>query len=156
MRGLVVLLFLVVSSAARAWEFAPVPTCTLRHAFDGGSVEITWDPARPEPYAIALTRREAWPQGTDFAMAFEGPRGLVISTRRHRLSDGGTTLTVTDRGFGNVLDGLEFNDRALADLAGARLDFSLAGAAGPVRDFRACADAVLALHKAARNAPGGT
>jgi hypothetical protein len=144
MRGVLILVLLAVTSPARAWEFDPMPICTLRHASDGGTVEITWDPARAEPYAIALTRRDGWPGGPEFEMVFEGPRGLAISTRRHRLSDGGTTLIVTDRGFGNLLDGLAFNDRVTADLAGARLGFPLAGAAGPVRDFRACAAAALA------------
>jgi hypothetical protein len=151
MRSAVVLLSLTLASPASAWEFSPIPICTLRHDENGGSVTLTWDPSRAEAYAIALSRGEAWPEGAVFAISFDGPRALSISTERHVISDGGTTLTVTDRGFGNVLDGLEFNDRAVADLAGTQVSFSLAGAAGPVRDFRACTSAAVASAR-----PAGT
>lgn len=110
---------------------------------------LTWDPSRAEAYAIALSGADAWPDGAVFSMSFDGPRGLTISTERHVISEGGATLTVTDRGFGNVLDGLEFNDRAIAILDGAQVSFSLAGAAGPVRDFRACTSAAVASGRTA-------
>lgn len=142
MRALLVLLALVQPAAA--WEFSPVPVCTLRHEGTEGAVTVTWDPRRDEAYAITVTRNEAWPGGAVFAIGFEGRRGLTISTRRHVLSEDGTALTVTDRGFGNVLDGLEFNDRAIADLGGSQVAFALADAAGPVREFRACTGAAVA------------
>jgi hypothetical protein len=139
-----VLLSLTLATSASAWEFSPVPVCTLRHGDETGSVTLTWDPTRDQAYAIAVSRGAPWPDGSMFAITFEGARGLTISTGRHVISDDGSTLTVTDRGFGNVLDGLEFGDRAVADLDGARIVFSLAGAAGPVRDFRACTAASVA------------
>jgi hypothetical protein len=63
----------------------------------------------------------------------------MITTDRHVLSDGGTSLTVTDRGFGNVLDGLQFNNVATALLGNTAVVIPLANAAEPVARFRACA-----------------
>jgi hypothetical protein len=125
----------------RAWEFTPAPVCTLSHETADAAVTVTWDPRRPEPYAIAVTRGAPWAGAPVFAMRFDGPRGNMIVTDRHAVSDGGRTLTVTDRGFGNVLDGLEFNDSATALLGDEAVPFPLEGAAGPVRAFRACAEA---------------
>ena len=48
---------------------------------------------------------------------------------------------MTDRGFGNVLNGLEFNDTAIAIAGETRVPFSLAGAAPEIQAFRACTDA---------------
>ncbi len=135
-------LFLVVAVPAHGWEFSPQPVCTLRHDGAEAAVEVTFDPRQAEPYAIALTRRGApWPDGPVFTMTFEGPRALTIGTDRHRRAEGGAALTVTDRGFGNVLDGLEFGDRAVARLANASARIDLTGAAEPVAAFRACAAA---------------
>ncbi|MEO1532112.1 MAG: hypothetical protein AAFU72_08085 [Pseudomonadota bacterium] len=101
---------------------------------------VTYDPRVPE-YAIALRRDVPWPKDALFAIRFDGPRGLTISTSRHQLSEGGTVLTVTDRGFGNVLDGLQFNDTATALTGSAALSVSLDGAAPAVEAFRACTTA---------------
>ncbi len=141
MRSLVLLL---LASPAAAWEFTPVPVCTLRHATGEAAVTITWDPRQTEAYAIRIDRPAGWPEGPVFSIDYAGPRPLVISTPRHRLSDDATALSVTDRGFGNVLDGLEFNSTATAVLGDARVPFALDGAAGPVRAFRACTEAPLA------------
>ena len=61
-----------------------------------------------------------------------------ISTTRHVLDEGGRRLTVTDRGFGNVLDGLQFNGRAIAIAGDTVVALDLAGAAPEVEVFRAC------------------
>jgi hypothetical protein len=135
---------LLVASPAQAWEFTPVPVCTLSHRTEDASVTVTFDPRQPEPYAIRVDRAAPWPEGPVFAIDYAGSRPLTISTSRHRLSDGGTAVTVSDEGFGNVLDGLEFNATATALLGDARVPFPLDGAAGPVRDFRACTVAPLA------------
>lgn len=125
-----------------AWEFTAVPVCTLWHETAEARLTVTWDPARREAYAIDIARRnEVWSQGPVFAMRFDGPAGLTITTNRHFLSEGGATVTVTDHGFGNVLNGLEFNDSATALLDGVAVPFPLDGAAGPVQDFRACTEA---------------
>jgi hypothetical protein len=137
------LVLLLVATPAGAWEFTPVPVCTLSHAEPEASVTVTWDPSLSEPYAIAVTRAVPWPEGPVFAIRYDGTRTLTISTGRHIRSDGGTTLTVTDRGFGNVLDGLEFNATATAMSGDAETAFSLDGASGPVRDFRTCTQAPL-------------
>ncbi len=71
-------------------------------------------------------------------MRFDGPRALAIGTDRHRLSGDGKSLTVTDLGFGNVLDGFQFNATATAIAAGTEVPFDLTDAAPAVREFRAC------------------
>ncbi|MEO0429037.1 MAG: hypothetical protein AAF160_16525 [Pseudomonadota bacterium] len=99
---------------------------------------VTYDP-RASEYAIALKRSVPWPRDAVFAIRFEGRQALTISTSRHELSEGGTVLTVTDRGFGNVLDGLQFNHTATALTGSATLSVPLDGAAPAVEGFRACA-----------------
>jgi hypothetical protein len=139
MRTLIALLCLA-ASPGWAWDFTPEPICTLSWADGDSSVVVTYDPRGPE-YAIALTRATPWPREPVFAIQFEGPRGITISTSRHRLSDSGRTLTVTDRGFGNVLDGLQYNDRANAVTGSATLAVPLEGAAPAVEAFRDCTQA---------------
>ena len=135
---------LIAATPLNAWEFSATPICILTHATQEITVRVTYDPRVPE-YVIALTRiAAAWPDAPVFTLQFDGPRGLAISTSRHRLSDGGTTLTVTDTGFGNVLDGLELNDTSTALIGAAQVAIPLSGAATAVRAFRACTDASLA------------
>ena len=134
----VLALFCLLATPAGAWEFRVDPVCTLSHEMTAGSVTVTYDPRLPVPYAISVTRAEPWPEGAVFGIAFGGVRDLTISTTRHVRGDGGRTLTVTDRGFGNVLDGLEFSARAVAFVGDATLSVPLAGAAPEVAAFRAC------------------
>jgi hypothetical protein len=138
-------LLLLAAAPARAWEFTPVPVCTLSHETAEAALTVTWDPAQEEPYAIRIDGAAPWPEAPVFAIEYAGPRPLVISTSRHRLTEAGRRVTVTDRGFTNVLDGLEFNGTATAVMGGTRLAFPLDGAAEPVRAFRACTAAALAL-----------
>ncbi len=137
------LAFAVAAAPALAWDFSPDPVCTL--SFDGKtSVTVTYDPRLSE-YAIRLTRPDRpWPPGAVFAIRFEGARGLTISTDRHASGDGGTTLTVRDTGFGNVLDGLQFNETATALIGDTAETIPLDGAAEPVEAFRACAEGLAA------------
>jgi hypothetical protein len=140
----IIVLLLLAAAPAQAWEFTPVPVCTLSHAEEGRSVTVTWDPRQPEPYAIRVEGPAPWPEGPVFSIEYAGPRPLGISTARHRLSGDGRAVTVSDTGFGNVLDGIEFNATATAVMGEARVPFSLAGAAEPVRAFRACTEAPFA------------
>lgn len=137
---LALLLFLAASPAA-AWDFTSSPVCTLWHDTAEAGLRVTYDPRLSEPYAITITRAALWAEAPVFSITFDGPRGLTISTDRQSLSGDRTTLTVTDRGFGNVLDGLEFNSTATARLGGDTLAFPLAGAAPEVQAFRACTQA---------------
>lgn len=123
---------------ARAW-IAGVEgaVCTLEHRAEGVEVRLTHDPSLPL-YTIAIRRSLPWPEAPVFAIRFEGPRGLTISTRRHGLDDGGRRLTVADTGFGNVLDGLQFGDRAFAIAGDTVVGIDLAGAPPEVAIFRAC------------------
>ena len=114
------------------------PICTLSHSEDSAEVTVTYDPATAL-YAIAVTTATGWPDAPAFSIRFDGARPLTISTTRHSIS--GQTLTVTDRGFGNVLGGLEFNSSATAFTQAAEVTVSLDGAASPVQQFRACTKA---------------
>lgn len=136
-----VLALVLFASPVQAWEFSPNPVCTLSHETPEVAVKLTYD-ARVAEYAIALTRSTPWPDYPIFAMRFDGPRGLTISTSRHVLDR--ETLTVTDSGFGNVLNGLEFNETALAMTGEDAVAIPLAGAAPAVQAFRACTAAPVA------------
>ncbi|MEL6167593.1 MAG: hypothetical protein AAFR35_02800 [Pseudomonadota bacterium] len=138
------LALILTASPAAAWEFSPLPICTLSHATETAEVTVTYDPVLPEPYAIAITRDTPWPDAPVFAMRFDGPAGLSISTDRHVVTDEGRTLTVTDRGFGNVLNGLEFNSIATAGAGGEQARFPLGNAAPEVRKFRDCTEGGIA------------
>lgn len=130
---------LLLPGPALGWSFTPDPICTLSHQGESLAVTVTHDPV-PGEYAIVLTLAAGtWPESPAFHIAFRGGRELTIGTGVHALADGGRRLTVRDTGFGNVLDGLEFNAAALAWAGERQAAFSLAGAAGPVRAFRACA-----------------
>ncbi|MEP2030674.1 MAG: hypothetical protein ABJI96_18420 [Paracoccaceae bacterium] len=128
------------TSPAYAWEFTAAPICTLSQIIPEAEVSITYDPRVPI-YAITLNRQSTpWLPGPTFSIQFDGPRPLTISTNRHSLSDADTTLTVSDRGFSNVLAGLEHNTTATAKTAGQSLIIPLDDAAGPVTAFRACVE----------------
>jgi hypothetical protein len=137
----VLITLLLSSSPAVAWEFTPTPVCTLSHMTPQADLRVTYDPRQEQPYAIAISRQQAWPDASTFSMRFDGPRGLTITTNRQTLTENGRTLTVTDRGFGNVLNGLEFNTTATALFDNIEVPFPLDGAASAVQAFRACATA---------------
>lgn len=130
-------LCLVIATPAAGWEFTPGLPCLLTHEAEGVQVQLTHDPTGPL-YSITIRRDSPWPAGDVFSMRFEGTGGLSISTDRHMLGTDRRAVTVTDRGFGNVLNGLQFNDSATAMLGGASVTVSLRDAAGPVADFRLC------------------
>lgn len=138
MRVLTALVFLATPAAA--WEAgAQGPVCFLRHATDEAEVTVTHDPRNVLPYAIELARRDTvWDVAPSFVIRFDGPAARTIATDRHLLSDGGAALTVSDRGFGNVLDGIAFNHVAIAVTGDQALVIPLAGAAPEVEKFRAC------------------
>jgi hypothetical protein len=135
---------LLVAAPAAAWEFSPSPVCTILHESPDARVVLTHDPRQAQPYAIAITLPAPWPEAPVFGIRYDGGRALEITTDRHVLSDGGRTLTVADRGFGNVLDGLQFNMQATAATGDRAISLSLDGAADAVEAFRACAAAPVA------------
>ena len=134
-----VAIILLVVTPAFAWEASSGRVCELTHEGESGQVRVTYDPAIGD-YAIAITPDLPWSAAPVFAIRFDGARDLTITTTRHAISSGGATLTVTDRGFGNVLNGLEFNDTATAVLGDREVSFRLDEAGPAVRAFRACAD----------------
>ena len=142
MRYLIALMLTALPAAhVHAWEFAPAPICTLTHSEAETGVKLTYDHASGL-YAIAITTTQGWPAAAAFSIRFDGGRSNTISTTRHQTD--GATITVTDAGFGNVLNGLEFNDTATAFTDTAATTFSLTGAAEPVQKFRDCTKAPVA------------
>lgn len=134
------LLLALIPLQAQAWTFTPGLICRLSHETPFALIELTYDPSLPL-YSVTVSQPEALPRTGVFSMRFVGPAGRTISTDRHSFSEGGTAVTAQDSGFGNVLDGLQFNTRAEAILGDTILRFPLEGAAGPVAEFRACAPA---------------
>lgn len=130
-------LLILCASPAAAWEFTAGLPCLLRHATADAEIELTYDPTQPL-YSVTVRRPGAWPGAPVFAMRFDGPASLTISTDRHTLSGDGRSVTVVDRGFGNVLNGLQFNDQVTALLGETEARFPLEGAAEPVAKFRIC------------------
>jgi hypothetical protein len=144
MKAVVSLSVLLVAAPAAAWDFVPSPVCTLSHATEEAEVTVTYDPRRTQAWTIAVTVAGSWPAAPTFGIAFDGPRALSIGTDRHVLGDGGRTLSVSDTGFGNVLDGLQFNATATAVSGDRSVILPLDGAAPEVEKLRACAEGGLA------------
>ena len=130
---------LALTLPAHAWEFTPVPVCTLTHETAEVAVSVTYDPRQPQAWTLSATGA-GWAASPVFAIRFDGPRGLTISTPLHILSADGRTLTVSDTGFGNVLDGLEFNGTATLLAGPQAVAVPLDGAAPGVQALRACAE----------------
>lgn len=134
----IALAFLLLATPATAWEFSALPVCTLTDTSDAGEIIVTYD-AEITEYAVTVTLPNGtWPSDPTFGMAFAGERPISIQTDRYTLSNDGRSLTVKDRGFGNVLNGLEFNTRAYAILGDTTIGFSLSGIGPAVSAFRAC------------------
>lgn len=134
----VALLIGLFATPASAWQAGiRGPLCTLTHTEGDVSVLLTFDPTVPL-YTIAISGPDPWPFSAQFSMNFEGPQPNMIRTDRHVLSSDLGTLSVSDRGFGNVLDGLQFNTTASAISGDTTIRMSLDGAAPEVEAFRAC------------------
>ncbi|NNV13074.1 hypothetical protein GTA62_17030 [Roseobacter sp. HKCCD9010] len=133
------LAFLMLTALpAQAWQAGVEGSlCTLTHSEPGLDIRLTYDPVLPE-YTITLTLEQPWPDGPVFGIRFEGASPNTITTGNHQLSDDRRALTVTDRGFGNVLNGLAENETATAFTAPVGARFGLDGAAPEVAVFRAC------------------
>ena len=126
-------LTLFLALPAKAWTFDPVPLCTLSQLAPDLQATVTSDPGSGL-YALSLLRPEGWPEAAVFSIRFGS--GLTISTNRHVIE--GTTLSVTDTGFGNVLSGMEAGGIATALLGALELPIDMTGAPPAVAEFRAC------------------
>lgn len=133
-------LLICLAAPAHAWEFSADPLCTIRDAQKGVTTEVIYDP-RNGHYSLTMTDSAGWGEATIFGIRFDGARSFTIQTDRQRIE--GNRLTVSDTGFGNVLDGLEFSTTATPFLSRER-PLSLVGAAEAVRAFRACVEGGLA------------
>ena len=132
-----VALCLAIAAPAHAWEFTPGTPCLLTHETADVAIKLTYDPTQPL-YSIALTKKTPFTPAPVFAMRFDGAMPISIATDRHQMSAGNLTVTATDSGFGNVLNGLQFNLTATATLGDQTITFPLNGAADPTAAFRAC------------------
>lgn len=131
-------LALTLALPAHAWEFSPDPICTLTDSNDVGTLTVTYDASLPE-YAITIALDVAeWPEGAVFAMGFAGANPINIQTDQHAVSPDRRSLTVTDRGFGNVLNGLEFNAVAAGFIGDFAVQFDLTGIGPAMTAFRGC------------------
>ena len=139
--GLALLTSACIATPALAWEFTPTPICTLTHTEASANVELAYDHSTAL-YTISITAPQGWPSDPAFSIRFDGPQASTISTTLHQI--GGDTISVSDSGFGNVLDGLEFNNSATAFTDTTSATVSLDGAAGPVARFRVCTEAPIA------------
>ncbi len=134
---------LLLASPATAWETTTTPICTLTHETTETHIHLTYDPSKPL-YTLAITLKSAtWQPTPWFAMRFIGPNEIMISTPQHALSGNNQTLNVADSGFGNVLDGLQFNTTALAFTEAQSVTIPLDVAAPEVQKFRDCTAAQL-------------
>lgn len=141
MRLVIASLFL--TTPAFAWEATVAEICTLSHDTEAANIFLTYDPVKPL-YTLTITWTSGtWSTSPWFAMRFDGGNPIEIATSRHSLSGDSTALTAADTGFGNVLNGLEYNETALAFTQDQLVEFPLDGAAPEVRRFRECAGAAL-------------
>jgi len=134
------LILTIFATTDNAWTFTPAPVCTLQHATDTATLTITNDPDRAQPYRLDITRDAPFAPAPVFALDFGG---FAISTNRHALSPDARTLSVSDRGFGNVLSGLEAGTGAGARLGDMVEAFPTEEAAPAVRAFRDCPQSAL-------------
>lgn len=137
----IALIFAMMPLPSLAWEFSPDPICTLTHSAPDADIVITYNVDLPEYTLHIILRGGVWADTDTFQLIFGGGRGGAIGTTQQAISGDGTTLTVRDSGFGNVLDGLEFNRRmGVVTDAQMMFDVALDDAVPAVRAFRACPD----------------
>lgn len=133
-------LLALFATPVSAWEFSATTICILEHSEEQTDMRLTYDPL-DSLYSITVTRDAPWPEGPVFSMRFDGRMPIFIQTDRHRTSEDGRSLTVEDQGFGNVLNGLQYNSFAFSALGDETAVVSLNGAAEEVEAFRACTEA---------------
>ena len=141
MRAILTTCLVALTAPVSAWEFTETDICTVTHDAADVTVTLTFDPAT-DIYDIALALSSAtWGDGSNFRIVFDGPNPIAIGTDRQNINDGRTTLNVSDSGFGNVLDGIQFNRQMTASLGAQSITIPLAGAAEPMVAFRLCPSA---------------
>ncbi|WP_299872937.1 hypothetical protein [uncultured Sulfitobacter sp.] len=126
-----------LATQATAWEFTPGMPCVLTHQSGDVAVTLTYDPVTPL-YSISLKQTEGFPAAPTFGLRFDGDLPIAIGTDRHQFTDDRRRVTVEDSGFGNVLNGLQFNKLMTAFVGAQVISVPLNGAAEPVAAFRAC------------------
>lgn len=127
----------LASHPANAWEFTPGTPCVLTNTTADVDITLSYDPTKPL-YSISLKLSRPFPTAPVFGLQFTGALPVAIGTDRHYFSENRTRVTVEDSGFGNVLNGLQFNDMMTALVGAELIAVSLQGAAAPTEAFRAC------------------
>ena len=134
---------LAFAGPVQAWTFSETDICRVTHSAAEMKVDLTFDPATAV-YTITVTRPAAkWADDQNFRLQFDGPRPLIIGTDRHTLSDDRRSVSVSDTGFGNVLDGIALNDSMTALAGGDAVSLSTSDAEAAITAFRACPSAPL-------------
>ena len=121
-----------LSSPVAAWEFTDVPLCTVSDEGSLTDIEVTFDGTL---YTLRLNNPAGWKPAPIFAIRF-APNGPFIQTNRYEID--GTELSVSDRGFGNVIKGLQNNQIAQLILGDTSRLIDLTGAFEPVEAFKNC------------------
>lgn len=137
-KSLLAFLLLIPSLVSASWRFDETTACVITGETPETVVVVIHD-YQAGRYTIAVSQTgQTWTPGPDLSIAFQGGRELVIGTDQHFLSDEGDVLMVTDRGFGNVLDGMQFNQRMTINTGEHIVKIDLNGAAAAVAEFRDC------------------
>ena len=138
LKSFLTFLVLAPSLASASWRFDETTACVITGETPETVVVVIHD-YQAGRYTIAVSQTgRTWVPGPDLSIAFQGGRELVIGTDQHFLSDEGDVLMVSDRGFGNVLDGMQFNQRMTIKTGDHSVEVNLNGAAPAVAEFRDC------------------
>src|SRR6185295_6143722 len=79
-------ILICTAAPAFAWEArVSGDVCELTNEDKAAQVRLTYDPAIPE-YSISIASGRGWSPSPTFAIRFEGPRGLTISTQQQVIS----------------------------------------------------------------------
>ena len=137
MKHALIALTALLAGPAQAWTFVETEVCTLTHIEDTTEVTVVFDPAA-KLYTITLTTAAEWSNSPSFRLRFDGPNALTIGTDQHILSSDRRSLSVSDTGFRNVLEGIALNQQMTALNGDQAITVSTTDAADPVADFTAC------------------
>lgn len=129
--------FFLLATPASAWEFTETTICTLRHTEGQTEVAVTFDPAA-QIYTFSITTPNGWSPQPTFQLRFDGANPFIIGTDRHSYSDDSQSLSASDTGFGNVLNGIARNESMTAINGDEIVTVSTIGAAAPMEAFRNC------------------
>ena len=136
---LLALMLAPLPASAQSWTFQSVQFCALKSRQGGTFVEVTFDRSRALPFELSITSAEGWPRAEFFSIAFSGEQNTNVTTRDHKVSRDGRTITVKSLGIPSIANGLLYDDVALASTGGRNVTFSTERARGRASQFLSCA-----------------